>query len=197
MIRLFGTVTSPYVRRVRIVAHELGLDCELIDTSTDDGQAELRRRSPIWKVPTAELDGQLVFDSGVICAELVGRHGGRGLSAIGSLEDRNAVTVVDGALDSLINCFYLGRDGVEAESVGYLQKQRERAASALAWLDGRIVDGWLSAGRQFGLAEVALGTAAAWMRFRGTYPIERHPGVVACLERCEGRESFVQTRPDL
>lgn len=195
MLLVYGTVTSPYVRRVRVVAHELGLAHELIDTSTDAGQAELRRRSPIWKIPAAELDGELVFDSRVICELLVARHGAGKLAAVDRLGDRNAITVVDGALDSLINCFYLAKDGVDADAVAYLRKQKERAASAMTWIDAQIHDGWLSAKQSFGLPEIALASAAAWMRFRDTYPIDRHPGVLACLERCEARDSFASTRP--
>jgi glutathione S-transferase len=195
MLLVYGTQTSPYVRRVRVVAHELGLAHELIDSSSDSGQAELRRRSPIWKVPAAELDGELVFDSRVICELLVARHGAGSLAPVERLGDMNAITVVDGALDSLINCFYLAKDGVDSNAVAYLRKQKQRAASALTWLDAQMHDGWLSADRSFGLPEIALATAAAWMRFRDTYPIEQHPGVLACLERCEARESFAATRP--
>jgi glutathione S-transferase len=208
MLLIYGTTTSPYVRRVRVVAHELGLAHELIDTSSDAGQAELRRRSPIWKVPAAELDGQLMFDSRVICDVLVARHGGGQLSRVEQIGERNLITVVDGALDSLINCFYLARDGVDAENVAYLRKQQQRAASALAWIDAQVndgrlgppvpieaLDGPMGLDPGFGLPEIALATAAAWMRFRATYPIERHPGVLACLERCEARASFAATRP--
>jgi glutathione S-transferase len=195
MLLVYGTITSPYVRRVRIVAHELGLAHELIDTSTDAGQAELRRRSPIWKIPAAELDGELVFDSRVICERLVTQHGAGKLAGVERLDERNRITVVDGALDSLINCFYLAKDGVDSDAVAYLRKQKERAASAMTWIDAQLRDGWLSTQQSFGLPEIALASAAAWMRFRDTYPIDRHPGVLACLERCEARESFAATRP--
>lgn len=65
-IRLYGSFTSPYVRRVRIVAAELGYSYELLETASPEGQARLRERTPIWKVPAAEIDGQLVFDSHTI-----------------------------------------------------------------------------------------------------------------------------------
>ncbi|MCA9691621.1 MAG: glutathione S-transferase N-terminal domain-containing protein [Nannocystaceae bacterium] len=193
-VRLFGTDTSPYVRRVRVVARELGVPLTLVDIRDEAGEAALRERTPIWKVPVAELDGALVLDSAVICDRLVaGREGGE-LSPVRALADRNAITVIDGALDSLINCFYLTRSGVDAD-VAYLQRQRARAESALAWLDARVDDGMVSADRRFGLPEVALATAAAWIRFRDVYPVDRHAGVIACLERCEARESFARTRP--
>ena len=52
---LYGTTTSPYVRRVRVVTLELGLPLTWVDTFTDAGQAALRARSPVWKVPVVEI----------------------------------------------------------------------------------------------------------------------------------------------
>lgn len=195
MIRIYGTKTSPYVRRVRIVALELGLPITLVDTGSDGGQAELRDRSPIWKVPAASVDGELVLDSRVITEVLLGRAPDAPLARPLSLAERNAITVIDGALDSLINCFYLARDGVDAQQSSYLSKQRERAESAMRWIEDELGDGRLSEDESFGLAELALATTADWMRFRDTYPVDEHPRIVACLERCQQRESFVSTRP--
>lgn len=75
MFTLYGTLTSPYVRRVRALAEELGVGFELVDVFTDSGQARLRERNPIWKVPSADFDGQLVFDSHVILDHLLAKHG--------------------------------------------------------------------------------------------------------------------------
>ena len=195
MLRIYGTKTSPYVRRVRIVAHELGLPITLVDTSSDEGQAELRDTSPLWKVPAARVDGELVLDSRVITEVLLARHPDSPLSRPLTLAERNAITVIDGALDSLINCFYLARDGVDAQEASYLGKQRERATSAIEWIEGQLRDGRLSEESTFGLADLALATTADWMRFRNTYPVDEHPGLIACLERCQQRESFAATRP--
>jgi glutathione S-transferase len=197
MIRLFGTTTSPYVRRVRIVAHELGLPCELIDATTDAGQAALRERSPIWKVPAAEIAGDLVFDSHVITELLLARHGAGKLVplAVDDLEARNTIAVIDGALDALINCLYLQRDGITGAQSAYLTKQHERAVASLTWLDTRVREGWPTSRHELGLPEIALVTALGWMRFRSMAAIERYPQLLACFERWDGRESFASTRP--
>ena len=67
MITLFGTTTSPFVRRVRVVCLEKGLPFTLVPALTDEGQAALRAVSPVWKVPVVQLDdGGVVYDSRVI-----------------------------------------------------------------------------------------------------------------------------------
>lgn len=197
-MRLFGTLTSPYVRRVRIVAQELGLDPEWIDTTTPQGQAALRSVNPLWKVPTAQIDGHAVLDSEVISEHLM-RHHGPGPLTPDDPDDgaaRNVRTVIDGMLDSLINTLYLGRDGITAEQAPYLGKHHERAAAAMAWLEQRVVDEiWMTERRGFGLTEIALCTTVEWMRFRGSYPVERHPGLVRCADHHRERKSLVDTRP--
>ncbi|HEU4734756.1 MAG TPA: glutathione S-transferase N-terminal domain-containing protein, partial [Kofleriaceae bacterium] len=65
-MRLFGTTTSPFTRRVRIVAAEIGEPIEWVDTATEAGQAALRELSPIRKVPVAIVDGRTLFDSRAI-----------------------------------------------------------------------------------------------------------------------------------
>lgn len=197
MIRLYGSITSPYVRRVRVVCDELSLPFELIDTAVPEGQAELRARNPIWKVPAAEIDGQLVLDSHVITELLLERYG-RGKLAplpVDDIEARNAISVIDGALDALINAFYLGKEGVTPEQAPYVQKQRERAASSLAWLEQNVHEPFVTSKKQLGLPEIALGSALGWMRFRNTYDIEQHQRLMRCFEVLEKRASFAHTEP--
>jgi glutathione S-transferase len=197
MIRLYGTITSPYVRRVRIVAEELGLAHELLDTATDAGQASLRAKSPIWKVPAAEIDGQLVFDSHAITELLLARAGEGPIAPwrLDDVETRNLVNVIDGALDALINVFYLRKEGVEVDSVPYLKKQQARAKASLAWLESAVYEPFVTSHKRFGLAEIALGSALGWMRFRAAYPIADHPRLMRCLEELEKRPSFAATQP--
>ena len=196
-MQLFGTVTSPYVRRVRAVAHALSQPVELVDVFTESGQAQLRAAHPLWKVPAARVDGQLVFDSRVLVDLLVRRHGGGVLAPIDpdDLETTNVLTVIDGVLDSLINVFYLNRDGVAATDGSYAAKQRDRAAAAMAWLDAQVDDVWITKHRRFGVPEIALCTAVGWMAFRDTYPVQRHEGLMRCFAAHDGQECLVQTRP--
>ena len=156
-MRLFGTTTSPYVRRVRIVALELSVPFELVDVFTEEGQAAMRQVNPLWKVPTVEIDGQVIFDSRVIDEHLMRHHGPGPLASLepDDVGARNVCSVIDGALDALINTFYLARDGVTGEQAAYVAKQHERAAASMAWLEARVDDVWLTRARAFGLPEIA------------------------------------------
>lgn len=194
MFRLFGTTTSPYVRRVRIVAAELGVATRLVDTNDADGQAQLREASPVWKVPTAvfEGDGQIVLDSHAITEELMLRHGPGPLQPFDprDIGAKNAIAIADGALDGLINVLYLRRDGIDATP--YLKKHEQRARACMQWLDERI-DGLF--GETLGLPEIAVLTTVDWMRFREMYPVVDHPRLLERLARWRERPSVAGTLP--
>lgn len=68
-MELWLTFTSPFARKVRIAAHELGLHdrLQLIETNPWS-DPRLRRLNPLSKVPTLVLDsGEVLWESGVIC----------------------------------------------------------------------------------------------------------------------------------
>lgn len=196
-IELFGTVTSPYVRRVRIVLDELGLTHELVNTADAPGQIRLRQVNPVWKVPTLKIDDRVLLDSAVILRYLLHRFGTGELRpcAPTDWEQVEQLTVIDGALDALINVFYLGKEGVTPDRAPYLQKQRDRASSALSWLEERVKGPWLSEQEQLGLPEIGLVTALGWMNFREAYPVERHPKLVAFMQEHAARPSIASTAP--
>ena len=195
-LRLFGTTTSPYVRRVRIVAAELGLECDLVNTFTPEGDKEMRAASPIWKVPTVQLEpGEIVYDSHAITEVLMHRHGAGPMAPFDPYDvpSRNTISVIDGALDALINVFYLGRDNISPEQSSYAAKQVDRAAASLGWLEARASE--LGEGDAFGLVHVALVSTIDWIRFRETAPLADYPALAAASDRWSERASVVATMP--
>jgi glutathione S-transferase len=178
-MKLYGTTTSPYVRRVRVLAFELGEPIELVNTASPDGQAELRRISPIWKVPVAIVDGAVaggltLFDSHVIIEWLTTTHGWGDLSAPrGRWREQNILNAIDAALDAVVQLFYLRRDGIPADGTKYAEHNLGRADAIFGWLGKQLADDRKSFSGGFGLPELALISALDWMDFRKTYPTER------------------------
>jgi glutathione S-transferase len=190
-MKLYGTTTSPFVRRVRVVAQEVGTSFERIDTATDAGMAELRAISPIRKVPVAVIDGATLFDSRAIIDRLTEKHG---WGALAKPRDRwrdgNLINAIDAALDSVIQLFYLRRDGVAIDGTPYAIRQLERTDAIFTWLGAQP-----ELGAQFGLPELSLVCALDWMDFRKTYPTERAEGVGRVRTAWSDRASLVATKP--
>lgn len=197
-MRLYGTRTSPFVRRVRVVAHELGQDLELVDTSTPEGQAALGRVTPLLKVPVLELGGVAVLDSHPICDLLLAQqgHDGDGLRRSGDrIGDSNLIHAIDGALESAIRLFYFQRDKVDVEPIPYMRVERDRVTRTLAWLEGQVRGQWCTPEAGFGLAELALVTTLEWIQFRAAAPLDAYPKLLALAAAHAQRPSLVATRP--
>jgi glutathione S-transferase len=79
MMKLRYSPTSPYVRKVSVVAIETGLDAriERVPTDTWAPSADLHRDNPLGKVPTLITEGgEALYDSPVICEYLDSLHDG-------------------------------------------------------------------------------------------------------------------------
>jgi glutathione S-transferase len=194
-MKLYGTTTSPFARRVRIVAAEIGEPVERVDTATEAGQAALREVSPIRKVPVAIVDGRAdpLFDSRSIIDWIVERRGAGELAI--ARRDRyrelDLVNAIDTALDSTIQLFYLRRDGIAIDGTPFAQRQLDRAAAIFAWLDARA-----PFGDGLALSEISLVCALDWMQFRSAFPVEQVGArVLAVRDAWRDRPSFATTRP--
>jgi glutathione S-transferase len=81
MMTLHWSPRSPYVRKVMIAAHEMGLTDQLNCVRTVVGgttpHLELMQENPLGKIPTLVLaDGTIYYDSPVVCEYLDSLHSG-------------------------------------------------------------------------------------------------------------------------
>ena len=66
-MKLYGSLTSPYARKVRIFLMEKGIDCEFIAEGPSDPAGNVPRLNPLGKVPLLiRDDGEVIFDSPMI-----------------------------------------------------------------------------------------------------------------------------------
>ena len=84
MMTLHWSPRSPYVRKVMIVAHELGLsdrvNCVRTVVGGTEPHMELMKENPFGKIPTLVLeDGTVLYDSPVVCEYLDSLHTGQKL----------------------------------------------------------------------------------------------------------------------
>src|SRR5438105_4191372 len=108
-MKLHWSPRSPFVRKVMIAAHELGLvgklDCVRTVVATTEPHALLMRENPLSKIPTLVLDdGTVIYDSAVILEYLDGLHDGPKLIPAAQPERITALrrqSLGDGFLDFL------------------------------------------------------------------------------------------------
>jgi glutathione S-transferase len=189
-MKLLGTTTSPFTRRVRVVAAELGEPVELVDTASEAGQTALRALSPIRKVPVAIVDGRTLFDSHVIVDWLTATRGhGELAPPRDPWRERNLVNAIDEAILSMIQLFYLRRDGIAIDGNVFAQRQLDRTDAIVGWLAKELSPG------SFGLPEISVICALDWMELRKAYPTERAAGLAPIRAQWAERPSIATTRP--
>jgi len=76
-LKIYSNTASPFGRKAKIIAHELGLKLEVIRTLPAQ-DPEFRRINPLGKIPALVLDdGSVLFDSPVVCEYLNHKGGGK------------------------------------------------------------------------------------------------------------------------
>lgn len=197
-MRLLGTPTSPYVRKVRVVAEEIGLGDRLVfEPIVIADQPPALATNPLRKVPTLIADdGSVLFDSPVIMEWLDAEHGGNRLLPTAGPARWQALTtgaLADGILEAggLLRTELAKPDGGLA---GVVRRQSGKIAAALAHLEAN--DGWRSG--PVDLGQVAAGVAVAWLHFRLPDLAPQaadHPKLVGWFGSFSARPSMVATAP--
>lgn len=202
-MKLIGSITSPYVRKVRVVMAEKKLDFQLVleDPWSAD---EVLKANPLGKVPCLVMEGgEAVFDSRVIVEYL------ETLSPVGKLippsgreriEVRTWEALADGVLDAAVNArmeqVWAGRTDVQ-RSQAWIDRQMSRVDSALAAMGKGLAEKSWCMGTPFSLADIAVGCALGYLDFR--FPAidwrSRHANLARLSDKLGTRQSFIDTRP--
>ena len=70
-MKLYGAIASPYVARVMMFAQIKGIDLPLEETPGGGPRSEeYLALTPIGRMPTLDVDGQIIAESEVICEYL-------------------------------------------------------------------------------------------------------------------------------
>ena len=169
-MRLYFSPTSPYVRKVMVLLHEIGQvgAVERVSGSgspVDPGTAPLEA-NPLGKVPALErADGPALYDSRVICRYLDDRAKAGLYPAGARLWDTLTVEATgDGILDAALLMVYEGRiRPEELRFAPWVEGQWAKVARALDALETRWIahlEGPLDAG------QIAVGCALGYLDFR-------------------------------
>ncbi len=201
-MKLLGSLTSPYVRKVRIVMAEKKLDYELVldDVWSDD--AQISQYNPLGKVPCLIMDDQgRLFDSRVIVEYLdtlspVGRlipQNGRERAAIKCWE-----AMADGVLDAAIAIHIENnRRAPELRDPSWVARQESKILATLDVMNQSVSENAFCRGVTLSLADIAVGCALSYLDLR--FPAIDWRGRCAHLarlhERLQARPSFINTRP--
>ena len=162
---------SPYVRKVMIAAHEMGVQDRLRPVRTAVGgttpHRELMRINPLGKIPTLELtDGSVLYDSPVICEYLDTLHDGTKLFPVSWPERGVALrrlALGDGMLDAALPWLGERFRPPERQSQAHMDLWREKLVACVGALEPEAD---ALAESAFTIGHVAIGVALGYLDFR-------------------------------
>jgi glutathione S-transferase len=199
MLQLHWSPKSPFVRKVMVCVHELGMDIEIDKIRSVAAMlkpnAALMQDNPLSKIPTLLLDdGSTLFDSVVICEYLNERANGSLFPASGS-DKWQALrwhALGNGLLDALI----LWRNEREREHPlqPLMNAFDVKTKAALAQLEAEVD---VLAAAPLSIGTVTIGCALGYLdyRFEDLGWRDHAPALAAWFAEWRQRPSFVLTEP--
>ena len=203
-MKLIGSSTSPYVRKVRIVMAEKKLDYQHVQEDVWAPGTTIGASNPLGKVPCLVMEGgEAVFDSRVIVEYL------DTLSPVGKLipsqgRERAEVKTWEALADGLMDAALVAR--LEATLSGrtdaqrsqpWIDRQMDKIHATLQAMSTGLAEKSFCSGIHFSLSDVAVGCALGYLdlRFSQIDWRNNYLNLAKLQEKLIQRVSFVETHP--
>ena len=203
-MKLLGSHSSPYVRKVRVVMAEKKLDYAFVTEDVWADQTTIAQANPLGKVPCLIMEGgEALFDSRVIVEYL------DTLSPVGKLipsvgreraEIKTWEALADGLLDAAILARLEATWGGRTEdqrSPAWIDRQLGKIHASLAAMSKGLGEKPFCVGIYLSLADIAVGCALGYLDFRFAQIDWRtdYPNLLKLNDKLMQRASFVDTKP--
>ena len=201
-MKLIGSLTSPYVRKVRIVFSEKKVDVDLELENVWATDTKIALNNPLGKVPCLLLDdGAAIYDSRVI-AEY-----GDTLSPVAQLipsggRERATVKTWEALADGIMDTGILARleatwRPADQQSPAWIDRQMRKIDGALRQISSELGENTWCHSNQLTLADIAVGCALGYLILRFpavTWQIQ-YPNLDRLYQKLMQRPSFSETAP--
>jgi glutathione S-transferase len=201
-MKLIGSVTSPFVRKVRVVLAEKKLDYAFELENVWSPDTKIAASNPLGKVPCLVMeDGSAMYDSRVIAEYLDTLTPVCKLLPANSRDRANVKVreaLADGVCDAAVLA-YLERTQrpADLQSQAWIDRQLGKVHAGLKVISDNLGEQPFCMGNQYTLADVAVGCTLGWLsvRFpaidwRGDYP-----NLARLFDKLSERQSFKESVP--
>lgn len=200
-MKLIGSLTSPYVRKVRVVLAEKKIDYEFEVDSPWTPATQVANVNPLGKIPVLVLDDNTaLFDSRVI-VEYLDNVAPNNKLMPGPNRERTEIkrweALADGVCDAAALTFLEKKRPAAQQGADWISRQLDKIDRSLEFMAGELGHNAWCMGTHFSLADVTVGCALGYLVFR--FPEiawqEKHPNLARLYDKLMGRATFVDTMP--
>ncbi|XBS69737.1 glutathione S-transferase [Acerihabitans sp. KWT182] len=200
-MKLIGSYTSPFVRKISVILLEKGLPFQMTNASPWEEDARVIAVNPLGKVPVLiPATGEPVFDSPLIAEYLELMYAEPPLlptDRLQSLRVRQQEALADGVTDAAMSIAKECLRPADRRNESVILYQREKIRRGLDALERAAREArWLNT-PSLSLADIAVACSLGYINFRRVMPnwcVER-PALVEMAGRMLARESFARTAP--
>ncbi len=195
-MKLLGTNTSPYVRKVRLVLLEKNITHDYVVDPPREPGSLVARANPLGRIPALILDDETcVFDSPVIAEYadslndnpvLIPRNDARARMRVKRWE-----ALADGIMDSAVAVRTESTRPVEKQEAGNISRNNDAITRALAYAADQLGAREWCEGDSVTLADLALVSALVYLNMRQAERDWRsaHPKLASWFAHMSGRAS--------
>jgi glutathione S-transferase len=199
-MKLVGSLTSPFVRKVRIVLSEKRIVYDFDVDIPWESDTRVAEHNPLGKVPILIMDdGTTLYDSRVIVDYLDSANPVSRLMPEFNRE-RSMVkrweALADGISDAATTIFLERKRPDSLQSTKWISRQQKKAMLGLEVAARDLGEKKWCEGNVYTLADIALGCTLGYLSFR--FPEMKwrmFPNLVRLVDTLEERPSFIETAP--
>ncbi len=200
-MKLIGSHTSPFARKVRIVLAEKKMEYDFVIDSPWLEDSKVPNINPLGKIPVLVLDDETaLFDSRVIVEYIDSVTPNNKLFPAPNrerIEVKRWEAVADGICDAAASAVMESKRPKKEQSAAWIVRQREKVERGLEFMADHLGEKPFCMGTHFSLADIALGTALGYLAFR--FPDinwqENHPNLGKLYNKLMLRPSLADTVP--
>ena len=187
---LIGSLTSPYVRKIRLLLHGTPFELKIVNYLEEAGNDYLRSINPVNKLPVLIDGNRTILDSRIIFNYLSKKNNWVPFT----IEEENILTAIDGAMDSTINLFMLARGGLDLNcGNAFVERQTARIPHILESLTPWVKTLDHKNPTHWNFLTISLYCFLYWAEFRKMYNLENHPEMKQFLENFKDAPGVAET----
>lgn len=173
---LYGSQTSPFVRRIRILLENIPYSFKEINIFDAEDTIELTKVNPINQLPALQDGETTIWDSRQIFSYLNNLHRFQNME----WSDENMLTAIEGATSAGVAILMMKRSGINIdEPYMVVVRHKDRMESILDYLTPYIKGDGL---KEWNFISVSLYCYLDWAVFRGLLKIDKRPECQAFLD---------------